>query len=131
MPTASVRDCSIRPSRRPTQLTRLAATLLAATVLGSCAAGPHQLRRSVDDWDHKIYVNSPWLNAAMWVVPVYPVMLVGAMVGDFLVTDPYHFWLDDAWDGNGTGYVHLEVEHPDGWVDSLMMDRSGWQRVEK
>lgn len=107
------------------------ATAAAALLLASCAAGPHQLRRSVDDWDRKVYVNSPWLSAALWVVPVYPTMYMGAWVGDFLISDAYHFWFDDAWDGNGTGFEHLEVESPDGWVESLLSERSGWQRVEK
>lgn len=119
-------------TRSPLRPTSLATGLLLSTLaLTSCAAGPHQLRRSVDDWDQKTYVNSPWLNAAMWVVPVYPALHAGALVGDFLITDPYHFWLDDAWDGNGTGFVHLDIECPDGFVESLLADRSGWQRVAK
>ena len=112
------------PSRR-------SAALLLCLTLGACAAGPHQLRRSVDDWDHQTYVNSPWFNALLWVAPVYPVCHVGALVGDFLVTDPYYFWFDDAWDGAGTGYEHLHVEWTDGHVDSLLADRSDWTRSER
>jgi len=107
---------------------RIGIATVLSLLLGGCAAGPHQLRRSVDDWDQKIYVNSPWLNAAMWLVPVYPVMHVGAMVIDFTVTDPYYFWFDDAWDGNGTGFKHLDIEYTDGWVDSMLADRAGWTR---
>ena len=33
--------------------------------------------------------------------------------------------------GAGTGYVHLPVEPTDGQVQSLLIDRSGWTRVEK
>lgn len=100
-------------------------------LLTGCLAGPHQLGRSVDDWDQKIYVNSPWLNASMWIVPVYPFLHAGAKVLDFAFTDPYYFWFGDAWDGNGTGYRHLEIDYTDGWVDSILSDRAGWTRSEK
>ncbi len=100
-------------------------------LLGGCLAGPHQLRRSVDDWDHKTYVNSPWWNAALWIVPVYPISHIGAMTLDFLITDPWAFWFDDAWDGAGTGFEHLPVEWTDGRVGSLLMDRALWTRVDK
>jgi len=89
-----------------------AAILVAATLscgLTSCFAGPHQLRRSVDDWDHKLYVNSPWIDAVLWVVPVFELANWVAWVGDFIVTDGYTFWFKDAWDGKGTGYEHLKV----------------------
>jgi hypothetical protein len=98
----------------------LAAT--ASLSLTSCLAGPHQLRRSVDDWDQKLYVNSPWLDAVLWVIPVIPIAHYIAFAGDFLVTDAYSFWFHDAWDGKGTGYEHLKVDAPDG---------SGWLKVAK
>jgi hypothetical protein len=110
---------------------RISSVMAACLLLGGCAAGPHQLRRSLDDWDQKIYVNSPWLNAAMWIVPIYPVMHVGALAIDFTITDPYYFWFEDAWDGNGTGFRHLEIECPDGWVESVLADRAGWLRSER
>ena len=110
---------------------RIGSIMALTMLLCSCAAGPHQLRRSVDDWDQKIYVNSPWLNAAMWVVPVYPALLAGATAVDFAVTDPYFFWFGDAWNGNGTGYRHLEVDYTRGWVDSVLADDSRWLRSEK
>jgi hypothetical protein len=100
-------------------------------LLTGCAAGPHQLSRSIDDWDQKIYVNSPWLNAAMWVVPIYPVMHVGARAIDFAITDPYYFWFQDAWDGNGTGFRHMHIDYTDGWVDCVLADRAAWIRSEK
>ena len=61
--------------------------LLSVALLAGCFAGPQQLRRSVDDWDHKNYVNSPWWSATLWAVPVIPVMYVGAFAGDFLVAN--------------------------------------------
>jgi len=42
--------------------TRLACALLAITTFAACLAGPHQLNRTVDDWDAKTYVDSPWLD---------------------------------------------------------------------
>ncbi|MFY9344664.1 MAG: hypothetical protein WAT39_19380 [Planctomycetota bacterium] len=111
-------------------LPRRLALVLSAS-LAACAAGPHQLRRSVDDWDHKTYVNSPWWNAALWLVPVIPVGHAVAMVGDFLITDPWAFWCEDAWDGTGTGYKHLQVEWTDGYMTSMWCERSGWTRVDR
>ncbi|MCK5941070.1 MAG: hypothetical protein KAI24_03795 [Planctomycetes bacterium] len=110
---------------------RIGVTAVLCTLLGACASGPHQLRRSVDDWDHQVYVNSPWLNAAMWVVPIYPTCHAVALVLDFAITDPWYFWCEDAWDGSGTGFQHLDVEWTDGHVDSLLSDRSGWTRTER
>lgn len=114
------------PKRRPHL-----ALLALATLLGSCAAGPHQLRRSLDDWDHKLYVNSPLLSGAMWIVPVFPAGYAIAFAGDFLIGDAWHFWFHDLWDGEGTGFEHLQVEAPDGAVQSFLIDRSGWTRVDK
>ncbi|HLQ36919.1 MAG TPA: hypothetical protein VK348_03900 [Planctomycetota bacterium] len=111
---------------------QLTAILVAATLscgLTSCFAGPHQLRRSVDDWDHKLYVNSPWIDAVLWVVPVFELANWVAWVGDFIVTDGYTFWFKDAWDGKGTGYEHLKVEATDGKMSSLLMDGSSWLKV--
>lgn len=110
---------------------RFAAFLAMALLLGGCVVGPHQLRRSVDDWDQKLYVNSPWWNVTLWIVPVIPVFSLGAAVGDFCITDPYYFWFEDAWDGSGTGFRHLKVDWTDGRVDSLLMDRSEWTRSDK
>jgi hypothetical protein len=114
-----------RSFRRP-----FGSALLAAT-LASCVAGPHQLRRTVDDWDHRLYVNSPWFDAALWIVPVIPVGHALAFVGDFLLLDAYAFWFHDAWDGAGTGFEHVPVQATDGRVGSLLLDRAGWTRVEK
>ncbi len=97
-------------------------TLAGLVSLGSCAAGPQQLQRSVDDWDHKLYVEEPLIDGILWVVPVIPIAKYGALIGDILITNPYHFWLEDVWDGEGTGFVHAAVPPVDGVVKSLMMD---------
>ena len=109
----------------------LALGALATLSLTSCSAGPHQLRRSVDDWDHKLYVNSPWLDGVLWFIPVIPLAAFVGMVGDFFITDAYSFWFHDAWDGKGTGYEHLKVDAPDGKMGSLLMDGSSWLQVKK
>src|ERR1041384_6777159 len=98
---------------------------VAALTMTSCSAGPHQLNRSVDDWDHKMYVNSPWIDGVLWFVPVIPIAHFIAAVGYFFVTDAYAFWLHDAWDGKGTGYDHLKVDAPDGKMGSLLNEGSG------
>ena len=84
----------------------LGLVFLFSVSLTSCFAGPHQLSRSVDDWDGKTYVESPWINAALWILPI-PAMKFGAKIGDMLVTDAVTFWGTDAWNGeNGAGFVH-------------------------
>jgi len=110
-------------------ISSLALGAITAVSLTSCAAGPHQLRRTVDDWDHKMYVNSPWVDAVLWVIPVIPLANLVAGIGDFLVTDAYCFWLHDAWDGKGTGYEHLKVEAKDGTLGSLLSDGTGWLKM--
>ena len=108
----------------------LPAVLLTLACLGSCLAGPHQLKRSLDDWDNEMYVNSPWFDAFLWCFGVMPVCHVGAFTFDCLVGNPYAFWIEDAWDGKGTAFVHAPVEVTDERVESLMLYRSGWTRSE-
>lgn len=88
--------------------------------LSSCYSGPHQLARTVDDWDAKLYTESPWINAVLHVIPVIPLAGFGAAIGDFFVTDAYFFWFKDAWDGKGTGFKHAEYLGEDGHVESLL-----------
>ena len=108
----------------------LAATVTSLTFT-SCSAGPHQLRRTVDDWDQKLYVNSPWLDGVLWFIPVIPLGTFIAAIGDFFVTDAYSFWFHDAWDGKGTGYEHFKVDAPDGKMASLLSEGSGWLKTTK
>lgn len=96
--------------------------LLALGALTSCTAGPHQLRRSVDDWDHKLYIESPWLDGVLWFIPVIPLATGFAWLGDSLVTDAYAFWFKDAWDQKGTGYKHFDPTPTDGQMSSMLND---------
>ncbi len=98
------------------------AAAAAALALVSCTAGPHQLKRTVDDWDHQLYVKNPLLNGVLHFVPVIPLAAFGASVGDFFIVDAYHFWFKDAWDGKGTAFVHAPVKPMDGAVESLLID---------
>ena len=104
--------------------------ICAALALSSCSAGPHQLRRSVDDWDQKMYVNSPWMDGILWFIPVIPIVTFGAQIGDFLITDAYAFWFKDAWDGKGTAFTHYTVTPTDGAMGSLMMDDSHFLQIK-
>ncbi len=110
-------------------ITSLALGAVATLSMTSCSAGPHQLRRTVDDWDHKMYVNSPWVDGVLWFVPVIPLASFVASIGDFFVTDAYCFWFHDAWDQKGTGYEHLKVEAKDGTLGSLLNEGSGWLKM--
>jgi hypothetical protein len=102
--------------------TAIILSILSCLWLSSCLAGPHQLRRTVDDWDHKVYVKQPWVDVALWVVGVFPLLNAGAMIGDIVITDAYAFWAKDAWDGKGTGYRHFDVQLTKGAMNSLLMD---------
>lgn len=106
--------------------------LLAALLLGlsSCAAGPHQLRRSLDDFDQKLYIENPWFNALLWVVPVMPVAQLGATLGDFFTGDAITFWGSDAWDGRGTAFRHYQPEVLDGAMESLLFDDAKFFEVK-
>lgn len=121
---------STAPARRFRPRCLHAATIALTLALSGCLVGPHQVRRSVDDWDQRSYVNSPWWNVVLWVVPIIPASYAAALVVDTLVTDPYAFWFDDAWDGNGTGFRHLQVDWTDGHMDSLLLDRAMWTRIQ-
>ena len=87
----------------------LGLVLLFSVSLTSCFAGPHQLRRTVDDWDNKMFVENVWIDAALWF-GVIPLASLGASIGDLFVTDAVNFWGTDAWSGeNGAGYKHHDV----------------------
>jgi len=105
------------------------ALLVLALCFSGCAAGPHQLMRTVDDLDQRTYVESPWMSGVLWVVPVFPALHFAASIGDFFIGDAYAFWAKDAWDGKGTGFRHYEVKHTDGSVSSLLIDDGKFMRV--
>jgi hypothetical protein len=109
---------------------RLVCALLAITTFAACTVGPHQLRRSVDDWDQKTYVDSPWLDAVLTVIPVIPICTALAAIGDFFVTDAYAFWFKDAWDGKGTAFTHFSPTPTDGAMGSLLLDDSKWLEIK-
>lgn len=114
------------------KLTAAALAVVTAFSLSSCLAGPHQLRRSVDDWDAKMYANSPILDGILWFpIPMWGILNWGAMFGDFFIGDAYSFWFHDVWDGKGTGFEHHKVEATDGKMGSLLNDNAGWLKVDK
>ena len=108
----------------------LGGLLLATTLFTGCFAGPHQLKRTVDDWDQDIYIKSPWLSAVLWVVPAFPLANFGASIGDFFVTDAYHFWFKDAWDGKGTAFEHFVPTATDGSLQSLMIEGAKFLKLD-
>ena len=86
------------------------ATLL--LTLTSCQSGPKRLARSWDDWVNQKYTENAWLHGALLqdVIPVYPIVGLFAVVGDVLFVNTWYFWTKDAWDNDGTGFTHNEVE---------------------
>jgi hypothetical protein len=107
----------------------LTATVMAFSI-SSCMAGPHQLRRSVDDWDAKMYANSPILDGVLWVIPFWPLCTWGSYIGDFFIGDAYQFWFKDVWAGKGAGFDHAKIESA-GKVGSLLNDNASWLKVDK
>ncbi len=108
-----------------------AVALAACVSLSSCLSGPHQLVRTVDDWDQKVYIQSPWLNAVLYIIPVFPFAKFGAGIADFFVTDAYAFWFKDAWDNKGTGFEHYTQTWTDGRMKSLLSKDAGFIKIDK
>jgi hypothetical protein len=125
-------DTESHPDEDPAAMkkARLVCALLAITTFASCLAGPHQLKRTVDDWDQKMYVDQPWLDGVLWFVPVFPVAGFLAAIGDFFVTDAYAFWLKDAWDGKGTAFTHYSVKATDGAMSSLLNEDAHFLEIK-
>jgi len=106
------------------------ALALGATLsLSGCLAGPHQLRRSLDDFDRQLYVDNPIVDGVLWVVPVFPIGFFVAQVGDFFITDAYAFWIKDVWEGKGTGFEHIDVE-AQKTMKSLLSDDGSFLQIE-
>ena len=106
-------------------------SLLCCFAFTSCLAGPHQLARTVDDFDGKLYTESPWIDAALQVIPVIPFARYIASFADALTGDAYAFWAKDAWDNKGTGFKHKEFLGTDGHVESLLLDSAKWFEVKQ
>ena len=107
-------------------------TLLAALVMigaVSCAAGPQQLARTVDDIDQELYVDMPLVDGLLYVVPVIPFAKYVAAAGDFFIVNAYHFWVKDVWDGEGTGFTHYDTDASEK-LKSLYLDDSKFLFVE-
>jgi len=109
---------------------RLVCALLATITVAGCFAGPHQLKRTVDDWDHKMYIDQPWLDGVLWFVPVIPIASFLASIGDFFVGDAYAFLLKDAWDRKGTGFTHFNPKATDGAMSSLLNDDAHFLEIK-
>ena len=108
----------------------LGALLTCFAGLGSCIVGPHQLARTVDDWDRKMYVESPWLDAVLNIIPVVPLAKFGAGIGDFFITDAYAFWFKDAFSGEGgTGFDHWQ-DSSSKKMKSLLLDGGKFLEIE-
>ena len=104
--------------------------LLLALVASACSAGPHQLRRSVDDWDQSLYVDEPLVDGILWIIPVIPILQFVAAIGDWFITDAYYFWIVDVWEGEGTAFQHYQAKpNSHGSVKSLSYDDGKWLKA--
>ena len=91
----------------------LALGLVLCLPLG-CIAGPDRLSRGWDDEVNELYSQNAWLHGVLLeqIVPVYPIVGFFMAVGDIIVVNPWYFWTDDAWDNDGTGFVHEQPTGP-------------------
>ena len=106
--------------------------LLAALVLlgvTSCAAGPQQLFRTVDDIDQELYVEQPIVDGILYIIPVIPLAKYVAALGDFFIVNAYHFWVEDLWDGEGKGFIHYDPDASEK-LKSLYLDDSTFLFVD-
>jgi hypothetical protein len=99
-------------------------------LLSACASGPHQLARTVDDYDQKSYIENPWLNGVLHFIPVIPIAMLIGQIGDFFIGDAYAFWFKDAWDMKGTAYTHFNPTPTDGSMSSLLLDDGKWLEIK-
>ena len=88
--------------------------------LTSCAAGPHQLRQTLN-YDQHANAQNSWLSGIQWIIPILPLARLGGAVADFF-RDDEPAWDTHAWDGQGTAYWHHQGEPPGGALDSLLCD---------
>jgi len=87
-------------------------TLLLIT---GCSAGPSKLSRQFDDYRNQKYVDSSWGTAVLSdVIPVYPLVSLGAALVDGLILNPIQFWGTDAWQKNGQAFIHSNPTVPEG-----------------
>ena len=85
-------------------------SLCGLLLLSGCFTGPKQLHATVDDWDRQLYVDTPWFNGALWIIPVVPAARIGSLFIDGVVGNFYTFWFEDAFDGEGgTTVRHAEI----------------------
>ena len=83
----------------------LALLVVCVAVMLSGCWGPQKLTRGLDDWTNKTNVESPWLSQPLsWIV--YPIGFGVTNIVDGLILNPIAFWGEDAWDGEGTPYIH-------------------------
>ena len=108
--------------------------LIALTVLGTltfsgCMAGPQYLRRSLDDLDHQVYVENPIVDGILWFpIPAFPIGYWLSYIGDFFING-YPFWFKDVWSGDGTGFIHADVDSKKS-IKSLVRDDSEFFNFE-
>ncbi len=97
--------------------------------LPGCLAGPKQLHSTIDDWDQQLYVDTPWFNGAMWVIPVVPAARFGALLGDVLIGNFYTFWFEDAFSGEGGTTVRFADIETKRSMKSLLRGDGKWVEV--
>ncbi len=87
----------------------LAAVGIIGVMIAGCRCGPNYLGRTVDDWQNNYFVEKPVITMLITdIVPVFPILQLGAGLVDTVAINPVRFWTHDAWaDPNGgTGFMH-------------------------
>ena len=86
--------------------------LVAALFLSGCMTGPSYLSRSVDDAWNNSYKEMPLGTAIISdVIPIYPLVLLLALIPDIAILNPIQFWGFDVWKGKGAAFKH---DNPSG-----------------
>jgi len=88
---------------------------IALVIISACSAGPSKLSRQFDDYRNQKYVDSSWGATVLTdVLPVYPIVSLGAALVDGIILNPIQFWGTDAWQQNGQGFIHTNPTIPEG-----------------
>lgn len=88
---------------------------IALAFISACSAGPSKLSRQFDDYRNQKYVDSSWGATIITdIIPIYPIVGLGATIIDVVILNPIQFWGTDAWQKNGQGFIHSNPAIPEG-----------------
>jgi len=69
--------------------------------------GPMTLSRQFDDLANDFYTREPWWG--QFGIIVYPIVMSVLNLADFVALNPYNFWSNKDYSGDGTPFEHKVV----------------------